>query len=261
MATKISRTVRRRLAEVLVKIAISLVGMFAIAWGGWLLPVFKAEASPRFVAGRILQGDSYKMPTLLLTAQQAVAVAARYSFCNPAALHNLTAIRLGIFRNTVGGNDSALFQSSYDALYTIARQTLTCAPDDSFVWLTLFWADVVGHGLTGDNERYLRMSYASAPNEAWIAQWRTHLTFALFDQLPEDLAARSVEDFVNLLQTKQVYWDMAKVFDNTSAEGQHRIAESLQTTDPTVHQAFIEVLHSKGFDIDVPNAVTSEPRP
>ena len=99
MATKVSRAVPRRPAEVVVKITISLVGIFAVAWGGWSLPVFKAEASPQFVAAKIFHGDSYKMPRLLLTERQAEAVAASYPFCNPAALHSLTAIRLGIFKN------------------------------------------------------------------------------------------------------------------------------------------------------------------
>ena len=183
MATKISRAVPRRPAEGIVKIAISLFGVFAVAWGGWSLPVFKAEASPQFVAAKILQGDSYKMPRLLLTARQAELVTADYAFCNPVALHSLTAIRLGVFKDTIGESDPTLFNLSYDALYLAAQRTLACSPADLFVWLTLFWIDAARHGLTAGNANYLRMSYASAPNEAWIALWRSHLAFNLFNRL------------------------------------------------------------------------------
>ena len=261
MATKVSRAVPRRPAEVVVKITISLVGIFAVAWGGWSLPVFKAEASPQFVAAKILHGDSYKMPRLLLTERQAEAVAASYPFCNPAALHSLTAIRLGIFKKTIGGSNPTLLKSSSDALGDAARQTLTCSPADSFVWLTLFWIDAARHGLTAENEKYLRMSFVSAPNEAWIALWRSHLTFVLFDRLPDDLAHVSIDDFVHLLQTRQVYWEMAKIFENTSNGSQRRIAERLQETGPVSRQAFVNVLREKGLTITIPDAVTTEPRP
>ena len=106
MATKVSRAFPRRPAEVVVKITISIVGIFAVAWGGWSLPAFKAQASPVFVAGKIIQGDSYKMPRLLLMARQTEALAASHPLCNPVALHSLTAIWLDIFKNTIGGRDT-----------------------------------------------------------------------------------------------------------------------------------------------------------
>ena len=228
MATKFSRAVPRRPAEVVVKITISLVGIFAVAWGGWSLPVFKAEASPQFVAAKILHGDSYKMPRLLLTERQTEAVAASYPFCNPAALHSLTAIRLGIFKNTIGGSDPTLFDSSSDALYDAARQTLTCSPADSFVWLTLFWIDAARHGLTAENENYLRMSYITAPNEAWIALWRSRLLFALFNGLPPNLADDAVNDFINLVNTYVLIWETAAIFENTSQTARDHIVGRLK---------------------------------
>ena len=261
MATKLSRAAPRRPAEVVVRITMLFIGFFAVTWGGWSLPIFKAQASPVFVAGKILQGDSYKMPRLLLTARETEALVASYTFCNPVALHSLTAIRLDIFKNTIGGGDQNSFDSSYDALYAAARQTLTCSPADSFVWLTLFWIDAARHGLTADNANYLRMSYAVAPNEAWIALWRSHLAFALFERLPADLADDSLGDFVNLLKTRRVFSEMAKIFEDTSAEGQHRIIERVQTVDALDRQAFVGALRDKGLDINVPEGDASEPRP
>jgi hypothetical protein len=261
MAPKVSGAVPRLPAEVVVKITMSLVGVFAVAWGGWALPVFKAQASPQFVAAKILQGDSYKMRGLLLAEQQAETVAARYPFCNPTALHSLTAIRLGIFNNNIGASDRTLFESSYDVLRAATQQTLNCSPADSFVWLTLFWIDADRHGLTAMNEKYLRMSYASAPNEGWIALWRSHLSFALFDRLPTDLAEESIDDFLKLVQTRQVHWEMANMFENTSDKWQRRIAERLQTIDVVSRDQFVNVLRSKGLTIAIPDVVTSEPRP
>jgi hypothetical protein len=260
MATKVSRAVPRP-AEVVVKITMSLVGVFAVAWGGWALPLFKAQASPQWVATKIRQGESYKRQTLLLTEQHAEAVTASHPFCNPAALDSLTTIRVGIFNNDVGGSDPTQFASSYDALRAAAQQTLNCSPADSFVWLTLFWIDAARHGLTARNEKYLRMSYVSAPNEGWIALWRSDLTFALFDRLPTDLAEESIDDFIKLVQTRQVHWEMAKIFGKTSDDAQRRIAQRLQMIDPVPRGEFVKVLRQKGVTIAIPGAVTIEPRP
>jgi hypothetical protein len=261
MATKVSRAVPRRPAEVIIKIALSLFGVFAVAWGGWSLPVFHAQASPQFVAAKLLQGDSYKMPRLLLTERQAEAVAARYPFCNPAALHNLTAIRLGIIKDSIGGSDPSLLESSYDASYAAARQTLTCSPADSFVWLTLFWIDAVRHGVTANNEKYLRMSYITGPNEAWIALWRSQLVFAAFDGLPPDLADDGVNDFINLVNTYRPIWQMAAVFEKTSQNGQHHIIAGLKSANAIPREALINVLRDKGLDLSISGEAPNEPRP
>ena len=54
---------------------------------------------------------------------------------------------------------------------------------------------------------------------------------------------------------------MAKIFENTSADGQHRIIERVQTVDALDRQAFVGVLRDKGLDINVPKGDASEPRP
>ena len=261
MATKVRRAVPRRPAEVIVKITLSLVGVFAVAWGGWALPVFKAQTSPQFVAAKLLQGDSYKMPRLLVTEQQAEAVAARYRLCNPAALHSLTAIRLGIFNINIGASDRTLFESSYDVLRAAAQQTLNCSPADLFVWLTLFWIDAARHGVNANNEKYLRMSYITGPNEAWIALWRSHLLFAAFDGLPPDLADDAVNDFINLVNTYRVIWQMAAVFEKTSQNGQQHIVASLPAANAVPREALIKMLRDNGLDLSIPGEAPNEPRP
>lgn len=87
------------------------------------------------------------------------------------------------------------------------------------------------------------------------------MAFSLFDRLPADLADRSLDDFVNLLKTRRVFSEMAKIFENTPADGQNRIIERVQTVDLLYRQAFVGALRHKGLDINVPKEDTSEPRP
>ena len=151
-------------------------------------------------------------------------------------------------------------KSSYDALSTAARQTLICSPADLFVWLTLFWIDAARHGMNANNEKYLRMSYITGPNEAWIALWRSHLLFALFDGLPPDLADHAVSDFINLVNTYRLIWQMAAVFEKTSQNGQQHIIDSLKTANVIPREALIKTLHYKGLDVSIPGETPNEPR-
>ena len=170
-------------------------------------------------------------------------------------------LRLAIFRQAIGTTDRTLFESSYDALNDAAREALGCSPADSFVWLTLFWIDVARHGLQAENANYLRISYASGPSEAWIALWRNQLAFTLFDRLPADLADDAVGEFIKLVNTRQLYWQTGKIFENASPDGQHRITEHLKTADDVAREAFLIALHREGVDVAVPGQLPSEPRP
>ena len=261
MAVKVSRPVQRRPAEVVVRIIMLLVGFFAVIWGGWSLPVFKAQASPQSVAAKIFQGDSYKIPSLLLTLRQTEGFAASYSFCNPAALRSLVAIRLGIFNDKIGENDPTPLEPLYDALYTSARQSLNCSPADLFVWLTLFWINAARHGLNANNENYLRMSYLTGPNEAWIALWRSRLLFGLFNGLPPDLADDAVSDFVNLVDTYLVTLEMVALFEKTSQNGRDHIARRLKEGNGIARDAFLQQLHVRGLDNEISRQSPDEPRP
>ena len=72
---------------------ICLLGIGAVAWGGFVLPLFRQQAPLNRVAAELLQGRAFKIQALLDQARQVVATEPS-SFCNPTELHNLVVLRL-----------------------------------------------------------------------------------------------------------------------------------------------------------------------
>ena len=255
-----STGVRMRATHNPTRIVICFLGFAAIAWGVFELPFFWQEATPRSVASRLLQGYTFKTQLLLSEAQQAEDTD-RQPFCNPALLRSLATLRLFIFNESIAATNQALADSSYGPVYSAARKALTCAPTDSFLWLTLFWLDAIKHGLEQNNANYLRLSYALGPNEAWIALWRIRLAFQLFEKLPPDLAGDAIDEFVMLVNTGQLYWQTAGMFRDVPPVIQNRIVEQLKTSNVTVRRAFARTLYDRGVDVTIPGVETPVVRP
>ena len=241
----------------LARVVIILFGLAAVVWGALTFPIFWQQAVPKSVAAKLLQGQTFKTQWLSAEAEQAEA-ADRRSFCNPTALHNDVILRLAIL---FGSANREIADAAYQTLYAAARSALSCAPADPFVWLTLCWLDAAKHGFNPENANYLRLSYALGPNESWIAWWRSRLAFALFEQLPPDLSDDAIKDFINLVDTRRLYWETAGIFESAPAVVQNRIVEHLRTTTAVSRQGFAEMLHLKGLDVAIPGESQPEARP
>jgi hypothetical protein len=247
-------------ANSLTRIFICLLGTGAIAWGVFTLPLFWQEASPRSTAAKALQGESFKLQSLVEQAQQAER-ATHYRFCNPVALHSLFVLRLSVMNHAIEVANQPMVDVSYDPLHDAARGALACTPADSFIWLTLFWLDVGKRGLDDNNANYLRLSYGFGRNEGWIARWRIRLGLLLFERLPPDLSSDVMDDFINLMDTGQYYWQTAGMFMDASPLIQDRIVERLKTASLATRQAFARTLHNRGMDVTIPGVERPEARP
>jgi len=234
---------------------VCLLGVGAIVWGLFVLPLFWQEASPRSVATKLLyDDDSFRLQSLFDEAQQAEK-SAQHSFCVPTALHSLFVLRLFILNRAFAESNQSLVESSYDSPLDAARNALNCTPADSFIWLTLFWLDAGKYGVNARNANYLRLSYAWGPNEGWIALWRVRLALLLFERLPPDLSNRAVDDFINLVNTGALYLQTAGIFKNASPAAQNRIVEQFGAVKLVKRQLFAATLRDEGVDADIPGVV------
>jgi len=255
-----SAGVRVRAANRLTRIVLCLLGLVTIGWGGSVLPLFWQEASPDLTATKILQGDTFNVQWLRAEARQAVESANDPS-CNPAALRDLVILRVAIFNESITKDSKEIADSAYDPLYDATRKALSCAPSDAFAWLTLFWLDVVRHGLNPGNANYLRLSYTLGPNEGSIALWRNRLAFLLYQQLPADLADDAINEFVKLVNTEQLSFQTAAIFENVPPVARSRIVEGLKGTTEVARRRLARVLRDDGFDVDIPGIAKPEARP
>jgi hypothetical protein len=241
----------RGTSHLLTRALVCVLGLTAIAWGCFFLPLFWRQASPNLVASEVLQGRTFKEQALSLEISKLEANGPS-SFCNPLTLHTVMILRLGIATDAIKATDHSFFDSAYAPLYDATRTALTCAPADSFAWLILFWLDAAKHGLQPNNLNYLRLSYALSPNEEWIAFWRNRLALAVFPQLPADLADDAINEFIKLVDTGRLYQETAALFARTSPMVQQRIVMRLATAGPIQREAFAKALRDDGVDVDIP---------
>jgi hypothetical protein len=247
----ISAGTRPRITNKLTRGFVCLLGVGAIVWALFVLPIFWRQASPQAFATKLLYDDSFRLQSLLDETQQAEK-AVQHRFCVPTALRSLFVLRFFILNKAISDSNRVLVESSYAPLLDAALNALSCAPEDPFVWLTLFWLDAGKNGLNARNDKYLRLSYALGPNEGWIALWRIRLALLLFDRLPPDLSSEAVHEFIRLVNAGWLYWETAEIFKDASAAAQSRITEQLKTLNLSTRQAFARTLHNKGVDVDIP---------
>lgn len=236
-----------------------LLGLGAVVWGGLELPVFWQQAAVHHVAFAILGGQTFKRSLLVDEARRAAAE--RSSFCNPTVLSDATVIRLALMDDARASKDKSLVASAYRPLYDATLIALSCAPTDSFAWLTLFWLDLINHGLTPANVGYLRMSYAVGPNEGWIALRRSRLAIALLPRLPPDLADDATDEFVKLVDSEAGNAETAAIFAHAAPVVQGRLAAALKSAKPGPRQIFADTLADAGLDVNIPGVQKRPPRP
>jgi hypothetical protein len=244
---------------VLARLFILAVGLGAITWGGLVLPVFRQQAPVNRVASELLKGRSFKLDTLVTEVQKASQPLS--NFCNPSELRSFVVLRRAILNDIARSGQVSPSNSAATALDGSTRSAVACSPADSFAWLTMFWLDAAKHGLTPENERYLRMSYARGPNEGWIAYWRVQLALAEFANLPEDLSEDALEDFVKLINTQVLYQEAAEIFLRAPTSARSRIIDSLRNTDARPREAFAKLLSDRGLDVSIPGTDLPESRP
>jgi hypothetical protein len=260
MATPNEIPVRILSGNFLLRTCVYLLGFGAITWGGFVLPLFSREAPLNRVTAEVLEGHAFKTQALLSEARKADTDEPS-SFCNPVQSRDAVILRLALLDDAIRAANHTLIDSAYAPLYDVTRRALACVPTDSFTWLTLFWLDAGKRGLAPENVNYLRLSYALGPNEGWIALWRSKLAFAVFAQLPADLADDAVDDVIKLVDSAQLIQQAAAIFASASPAAQSRVVAHLQTAKANTRQWFANTLRDRGLDVVIPNVAAPQAPP
>lgn len=244
-------TPKPAIARLVTRSLFGLIGLGAVAWGGALLPQFWRQAPIDRVAAQSLQGRVFKREVLAAVAGQADA-AEQAASCNPGELRSVAILRLGIMDRTIAATDRRLVDTDYGQAYDATRKALTCAPADGFLWLTLSWLEAGKHGLDPAAVTYLRMSYALAPNEAWVALRRSRVAVALLPQLPPDLSELAITEFAKLVDSWLIA-ETAETFANAVPAVQRQLVERLKLARDLPRETFARALYDKGLDVAIPD--------
>src|ERR1700733_988382 len=102
-----TRGARPSATQVLARIFFIVVGLGAIGWGGFFLPIFWRQSPTHYVAVAYMQGRGFSDQVLLNQAQR-VAAAVDSPFCDPTELHDAVMLRLAILNNAIAAANPTL---------------------------------------------------------------------------------------------------------------------------------------------------------
>ena len=212
------------------------------------------------VGKRITYGEPFKAETLAGLHSAITTIEAK-EYCRPAALRAGAFIRIREFENAIPTAERAVVDDKRALLRQTMLRSLSCAPADPFLWLVLYSTDRTQNGLNERNLDYLRMSYSTGPNEAWVALRRTRLALAAFSQLPPDLANKAIDEFVSLVATRRIYPQAVAIMQGLGWPIRGVIVPKLANLPENTRQDLSNALHRAGLEIDVPGVARRDPRP
>ena len=246
----------RRSRRILARLFMTAFAAAAIGWTITVMPKLWSEAIVVQAASRISAGESYKpdvMKSLIASLDHNQGSVLRSSTLSKAAI-----IRLRIAEDAIAARDQQFIDGSLNALAQAVNDALTNAPSDPFQWLVLFWLDNARNGFKLEQLRYLQMSYALGPYEAWITIKRNRLALAIFPALSADLAEAAINEFLGLVRSR-LYTEASDIVAGPAWPIRHLLLARLKDLKETDRRTFAKELYDRSLD-DVP-IPGIEPRP
>jgi hypothetical protein len=228
-----------------VRILTTTFGICSIAWTFFSLPVFQAEAPLTSSAQYLLSGERFNAEQLSELSRRVEATPVKLLRSN--ALNSIVIIRLRLIENerTTGNNEA--FTPHFADVESAVTAALVEDPGNSFLWLAQYWLQSSSSRAADRSLKFLRMSYFSGPNEAWIAVRRNPLALGIFSLLPSELAERVLSEFAGLVRSG-LYLDAANIVAGSDWAVRKKLLSRLTQFEETDRRRFAKVLESKNLD-------------
>lgn len=245
------------LCQLAARTVLAILGCAAVTWGIYALPIFSRQMPIERVATHVLEGDPFKSGVLAKLMPH-VEAAEWAEPCSPAVMRSAAVIQTRMAEQAIVDGDDIDTQLS--VLRDSIRGSLACSPSDPFLWVVLYWVETNRNGFQPDYLKYLRLSYQLGPNEGWIALKRNGYAFAIFQQLPPDLAQMAIKEFAKLLDTG-FYEEAVAIFIGPGWRERAILLPRLKDVAERHRKVFSSLLYKLGYDVDVPGIMHKDPRP
>lgn len=241
----------------LIRIFLLVFGCFAIVWGVAAIPLFRTsnllvQTATQINAGRPFEGR------MLEVLEPVVARVEESSFCISSARAAAAAIRLRLYEMKAREAE-AFRKKELLLLENSIRKSLACSPANSFLWLALYWIDVVQNGPTPHNLAYLEMSQRLGPNEGWIIAKRVPIIFEQWDFMTSELKESAIEGFGNLVKAS-LFDEAISILVGPGNRFKHTLTAEILRLPQNLRNGFERAARFRGIDIDLspPSAPRSE---
>jgi hypothetical protein len=209
------------------------------------------------IAPRVINGQSFDTKLLESTL---VPTLNPSEICRASVLNAVVIVRLRLYETASSNAERTLVIGTIQSLREAVRRALRCSPTQPFLWFLQYWLEISEKGFSYDALKYLRMSYATGPNEGWVSAKRNGFSLAIYDLLPADIAAQVVPEFVSLVSSGFY----AQAASNLSGPGWPKrevLIAALAPVKESRRHEFSKYLRAEGIYLDIPGLVPVSRRP
>jgi hypothetical protein len=232
----------------------------SVAWGVFSFGISREAGPVERIGKRVIYGEAFGEGVLDVLQPAMTSIEAAED-CQPNAQRAVAIIRLRKLESAVLAAARKSIDDNRIALRNSIIRSLGCAPADPYLWLILYWTDITQNGLNPRHFDYLRMSYQTGPNEAWVALKRNRLVLAAFSKLPPDLATLAGNEFVGLLATRRAYPDAVRTMRGLDVPARNFVLPKLASLPDDIRRDFSRALYRAGMNVEVPGIPPLDPRP
>jgi hypothetical protein len=249
----------RAIIGIISRIFACCLGVAAIVWGCFALPVVWRQSGIEQVAAHIIGDDRFAANALTALIPQ-LDVAQSDKWDHPSAIRNTAVVRLRILENAIADGDQPTIDTQMTQLNAAIDKSLENEPADPFLWVVRFWLENTQNGYSPEHLKYLRMSYLLGPNEGWVAIKRNRIALAIFSQLPPDLAEDAKGEFVRLFDSR-FYDEAADILVGPGWAIRGVLLAGLKDATELNRQLFARSVYHLGYDVTVPGVEPRDKRP
>jgi hypothetical protein len=230
-----------------------------LAWSFLSFPVFWRTAGAGRAATEIIAGRSFA-PELIAAELPALETKTPWGLCWPAAKRANAILRLYLYEASFRAGQVNKIDERLQALEHQLKDTLRCAPSDSYLWLVLFSIENARVGFDSRHLEYLRASYVLGPNEGWISLKRSPVALAMLSVLDEDLSQKALAEFEAMV-ANGLYAESAAILANANPAVHERVLAGLSAVPLEARRRFADELKEKLPSASVPGVVRDQTRP
>ncbi|MBY0383498.1 MAG: hypothetical protein K2W78_16515 [Xanthobacteraceae bacterium] len=221
------------------RLLIALLAVAGLSWGIATLPKSESLDDLRDFEAILLHNEEFSANALARRLESTETKS--LSGCDTHSQNALSLAEMRLTQAALLSGNTKTFTDRANAIEARLRLVLSCAPHHSFSWLMAFALDVL-HGRINDHSfQLLAMSYATSPNEAWIAIRRNPLAVRLFEAAPDALRPPILREF-QLLVINGFSKDAASGYRGANEKTQALLRARIEELKPKEQDSFRDAL-------------------
>jgi hypothetical protein len=211
------------------------LGGSGLIWGFLALPTSHPSDDLRYIENQLLQSETFDSKTLAVELSSPAVEAV--SACDGSSQTALLLIEMGLTQAALRAGTVDDFDRHANSLEARSKETLSCAPRDSLVWLIAFSLKIL-HGQSDKPALdLLEMSYETSPNEAWIGIRRIIAAMPVIALLSQPLQEKVLAEFEQLARSGFAY-EAARAYSGASISTRPLLLDRIQRLDAREQKLF-----------------------